>query len=91
MLLNIKCYCNAGAEEIVRLTAENKRLKEEIDYATEWKHRAEKTNAELKKYERALNNACAMLYAQGVESPFSDEDWHLQQAAKVLQEEKKDD
>lgn len=30
MLLNIKFYCNAGANEIVRLTAENAKLRETL-------------------------------------------------------------
>lgn len=47
----------------------------------ETEHRAEVT-------ERALTNTCAILYAQGVEYPYSDEEWQLQQAKKELAEEK---
>ena len=43
----------------------------------EWKHRAEMAD-------RALINTCAILYAQGVEYPYSDEEWQLQQAKKEL-------
>lgn len=68
---------------------ENKIERGEIDYVAEWKHRAEVAERNDKLKEKALNNACAMLYAQGVESPFSDEDWHLRQAEKKLQEERK--
>lgn len=49
-----------------------------------WKHRAERAD-------RALINTCAILYAQGVEYPYSDEEWQLQQAEKELQEGKKDE
>ena len=48
----------------------------------EWKHRAERAD-------RALTNTCAILYAQGVEYPYSDEEWQLQQAEKELTEGKK--
>lgn len=48
----------------------------------EYKHRAEVA-------ERALTNTCAILYAQGVEYPYSDEEWQLQQAKKELAEEGK--
>lgn len=41
--------------------------------------------------ERALNNTCAILCAQGVEYPYSDEEWQLQQAKKELAEEGKDE
>lgn len=50
----------------------------------EWKHKAEIAD-------RALTNTCAILYAQGVEYPYSDEEWQLHQAKKELTEEKKDD
>lgn len=50
----------------------------------ETKHRAEVT-------ERALTNTCAILYAQGVEYPYSDEEWQLQQAKKEFIGEKKDE
>ena len=50
----------------------------------EWKHKAEIAD-------RALTNTCAILYAQGVESPYSDEEWQLYQAKKELQKGKKDD
>ena len=62
-------------------------IKNEIGDIAEWKRRAEVAERNDKLKEKALNNACAMLYAQGVESPFSDEDWHLRQAEKELQEE----
>lgn len=54
----------------------------------EWKRKAEVAERNDKLKEKALNNACAMLYAQGVESPFSDEDWHLRQAEKEFAEKK---
>lgn len=47
----------------------------------EWKHKAEIAD-------RALTNTCAILYAQGVESPYSDEEWQLYQAEKELAEVK---
>lgn len=49
----------------------------------EWKHKAEIAD-------RALTNTCAILYAQGVEYPYSDEEWQLQQAEKELAEGKKE-
>ena len=50
----------------------------------ETKHRAEVA-------ERALTNTCAILYAQSVEYPYSDEEWQLQQAKKEFAEEKNND
>lgn len=60
-------------------------IENDIGDIIEWKRRAEVAERNDKLKEKALNNACAMLYAQGVESPFSDEDWHLRQAEKELQ------
>lgn len=51
------------------------------DKAKDYKHKAERAD-------RALINTCAILYAQGVEYPYSDEEWQLQQAEKELQEER---
>lgn len=54
----------------------------------EWKRRAEVAETKIKQYKLALLNACAMLYAQGVESPFSDDEWHLRIAEREIEEEK---
>lgn len=59
-------------------------IEADIGDVSEWKHRAARA-------ERALVNTCAILYAQGVESPYSDEEWQLQQAEKESQEGKKDE
>lgn len=56
----------------------------DIGDVSEWKHRAERAD-------RALINTCAILYAQGVEYPYSDEEWQLYQAKKELAEGKKDE
>lgn len=66
-----------GAEEVEQIVKER----------DEWKKRAKTAERNDKLKEKALNNTCAMLYAQGVESPFSDEGWHLRQAEKEIEGE----
>lgn len=51
-------------------------------------YRAEVAEHRVEVVERALVNTCAILYAQGVEYPYSDEEWQLQQAEREIEEKK---
>ena len=63
----------------------------QLERINDLERRLAATDHRAARAERALVNTCAILYAQGVESPYSDEEWQLQQAEKELQEERKDD
>ena len=69
----IQPYLGVGADESLA----NALIEAGIGDVSEWKYRTERAD-------RALINTCAMLYAQGVEYPYSDEEWQLQQAEKEL-------
>lgn len=69
----VQPYLGVGANESLA----DALIEAGIGDVTEYKHRAEVA-------ERALINTCAILYAQGVECPYSDEEWQLQQAEKEL-------